>query len=131
MTDLIEVKTSDLAGEALAWAVAKADGLEPRLEAPHYGNGWRVFRPSLFPASGSRSERYDPHKNWALSGPLIRKNGISLHSPQHPDDCWAAWAKIDGKEIVMPGDTEIIAACRVVVAAKLGSLIQVPKELMP
>ena len=127
MTDMIEVKAADLAGEALAWAVAKADGLEPKLEGPHYGNGWRVFCNTTF----GNSKRYNPQEDWALCGQLIRRNGISLHSPQHPGDCWAAWAKIDGKEIVMGGDTEIIAACRVVVAAKLGSVIRVPTELMP
>ncbi len=35
MTDLIEVKTSDLVGEQLAWAVAKAEGLAVYLEGMH------------------------------------------------------------------------------------------------
>lgn len=129
MTDLIEVKTSDLVGEQLAWAVAKAEGLAVNLEPPQYGNPWRVFVRRLGEAT-ARLERYNPQEEWSLSGPLIRENGISLHAPQHAQDCWAAWATIDGKEVVMGGDTEIIAACGVIVAGKLGDTVQVPKELM-
>ncbi len=38
MTDLIEVKTADLAGEALSWAVGKAEGLDVLIAPPIYGN---------------------------------------------------------------------------------------------
>ncbi|WP_313446928.1 phage protein NinX family protein, partial [Pseudomonas sp.] len=41
MTDLIEVKTADLVGEALGWAVGKAEGLNLELVPPQYGNPWR------------------------------------------------------------------------------------------
>lgn len=37
MTDLIEVKTADLQGWQLAWAVAIAEELDPYLVGPHYG----------------------------------------------------------------------------------------------
>lgn len=43
MTDLIEVKTEDLQGWQLAWAVGKAEGLDVFLVPPQYGNPWRVF----------------------------------------------------------------------------------------
>ncbi|ERL02451.1 hypothetical protein O999_05960 [Pseudomonas putida LF54] len=43
MTDLIEVKTADLVGEALGWAVGKAEGIDVFLAPPQYGNSWRVF----------------------------------------------------------------------------------------
>ncbi len=36
MTDLIEVRVSNLAGEALGWAVGKAEGLDIYLESPGY-----------------------------------------------------------------------------------------------
>ena len=36
MTDLIEVKTADLAGEALGWAIGKAEGLDLQLAPPGY-----------------------------------------------------------------------------------------------
>ena len=34
MTDLIELKTADLVGEALAWAVAKAERLDVHVAKP-------------------------------------------------------------------------------------------------
>ncbi|MGE7352314.1 phage protein NinX family protein, partial [Pseudomonas qingdaonensis] len=43
MSDLIEVKTADLVGEQLAWAVAKAEGLDVHVAKPHYGAPARVF----------------------------------------------------------------------------------------
>lgn len=36
MSELIEVKTADLVGEQLAWAVGKAEGLDVRLAPPGY-----------------------------------------------------------------------------------------------
>ena len=130
MTDLIEVKTADLVGEQLAWAVGKAEGLDVRLAPPIYGNPWRVFVRYTGEVT-IRDVRYDPHENWSLAGALIRKHNISLHAPQHGSDCWAAWRTINDKDVLMGGTTETIAACGVVVALKLGDTVQVPKELMP
>ena len=36
MTDLIEVKAADLSGEALGWAVGKAEDLDLQLAEPGY-----------------------------------------------------------------------------------------------
>lgn len=125
MTDLIEVKTAALAGEALNWAVALAEGLNPKLEAPHYGNGWRVFCDTTF----GNSKRYNPWEDWSLVGPLIDKH-------------WPTFSFVDGlirAEVIVVsgqpfsaiGPNYLIAACRAIVAAKLGDTVQVPKELMP
>lgn len=67
MTDLIEVKTADLVGEQLAWAVGKAEGLEVLLAPPIYGNPWRVFVRYTGEVT-IRDVRYDPHENWSLAG---------------------------------------------------------------
>lgn len=130
MTDLIELKTADLVGEQLAWAVGKAEGLDVLLAPPIYGNPWRVFVRYTGEVN-IRDVRYDPHENWALAGGLIRKHNISLHAPQHGSDCWAAWKTTDDNDVVMGGATETIAACAVVVSVALGDTVQVPKELMP
>ena len=37
MTYLVEVKTADLTGAALDWAVAKAGRLDVHVAKPHYG----------------------------------------------------------------------------------------------
>lgn len=126
MTDLIEVKTADLAGEALGWAVGKAEGLELELVGPAYNNPWRVF--ARYRATVTeRTERYNPWENWALGGQLIQKYrvGFGLYS-----DSFFAVTGLDEVPGDADGSTHLIAACRAIIAAKLGDTVQVPKELL-
>ncbi|MEX0297072.1 phage protein NinX family protein [Pseudomonas putida] len=126
MTDLIEVRTVDLAGEALGWAVGKAEGLELELAGPAYNNPWRVF--ARYRATVTeRTERYNPWENWALGGQLIQKYrvGFGLYS-----DSFFAVTGLDEVPGDADGSTHLIAACRAIVAAKLGDTVQVPKELL-
>ncbi|MBK5004091.1 phage protein NinX family protein [Pseudomonas sp. S32] len=127
MTDLIEVKTADLADEALGWAVGKAEGVALHLEPPQYGNGWRVFAIYRGEAT-ARCERYNPWEAWAMGGPLVAKYriGFGLYS-----DSFFAVIGLD--DIAGDGDglTHLVAAMRAIVGAKLGDTVQVPKELMP
>lgn len=128
MTDLIEVKTADLQGEALGWAVGKAEGLDVLLAPPQYGNPWRVF--ARYQATATEhTKRHNPWQDWALGEPLIEKNMVSLHCPQSTDDVWAGWVITDKGEFCQGGDSALIASCRSIVAAKLGDTVQVPKEL--
>ncbi|RRV76602.1 phage protein NinX family protein [Pseudomonas sp. p99-361] len=127
MTDLIEVKTADLASEALGWAVGMAEGLALHLEPPQYGNGWRVF--AIYRGEATeRCERYNPWEAWAVGGQLIQKYrvGFGLYS-----DSFFAVTGLDDIPGDADGPTHLIAASRAVVAAKLGDTVQVPKELMP
>ncbi|MCV9917755.1 DUF2591 domain-containing protein [Pseudomonas sp. BT-42-2] len=130
MTDLIEVKTADLVGEQLGWAVGKAEGLDVLLAPPIYGNPWRVFVRYTGEVT-IREVRYNPWDDWALGGPLIEKHMVSLHCPQSTDDVWAGWVITDKGEFCQAGDSALIASCRAIVAARLGDTAQVPKELMP
>lgn len=130
MTDLIEVRVSNLSGEALGWAVGTAEGLDVYLEPPGYnGVPWRVFARYQGQAI-EHAKRYNPWFDWAIGGPLIEANNVSIHCPQHDGDCWAAWVTKDGKDVAH-GGVVLPAACRAIVAATLGDTVQVPKELMP
>ncbi|MFV3379657.1 phage protein NinX family protein [Pseudomonas sp. NY15354] len=128
MTDLIEVKTADLQGWQLAWAVAVAEELDPYLVGPHYGNPWRVFR--IQHGEALKWERlYNPHEDWALAGPLIDK-----HHPTFSFSDGLIRAEVivaSGEPFSAIGPDYLVAACRAIVAAKLGDTVQVPKELMP
>lgn len=126
MTDLIEVRTADLTGEALGWAVGKAEGLELELVGPAYNNPWRVFA-RYHATVTERTERYNPWENWALGGQLIQKYrvGFGLYS-----DSFFAVTGLDEVPGDADGSTHLIAACRAIVAAKLGDTVQVPKELL-
>ncbi|MCV0420103.1 MAG: DUF2591 domain-containing protein [Microbacterium sp.] len=122
---MIEVKTSELEGAALDWAVA------------YPLNGERVF----FKAFGARvlgrrittevgNGNISPSTKWAQCGPLIAEYSISLHCPQSTDDVWAAWRITPSGEFCCGGETPIIAACRAIVAAHSGDVVSVPAELI-
>jgi hypothetical protein len=133
MTDLIEVKTADLIGEALGWAVGKAEGLDLQLAPPGYnGVPWRVFARYQGQAI-EHTKRYNPWEDWTLGGPIIDRLRVDLSSPPVIDTNneigWQARPD-DGRTFWHSGGTALIAACRAVVAAKLGDTVQVPKELM-
>lgn len=132
MTDLIEVKTADLVGHALDWAVAQAEGLEVFLVGPQYNVPRRVF----WKKRGQALEwdvLYNPHEDWALGGELIEKYAAMVRC--FPNQMYQTLAiarvRISGALAWRSGKTPLIALCRAIVAAKLGDTVQVPKELMP
>ncbi|UJW24741.1 MULTISPECIES: phage protein NinX family protein [Pseudomonas] len=150
MTDLIEVKTADLAGEALGWAVGMAEGLELELEPPHYGTAWRVFARHRYTVT-EQAKRFNPWEDWALAGPLIDKHKVSLSPPAsavhrnfgymdkrngyYESGFWSS--TIYGKErkhrrtVFHHLDNPLTVAMQAIVQLELGDTVQVPKELMP
>ncbi|MEE1866890.1 phage protein NinX family protein [Pseudomonas auratipiscis] len=123
MTDLTEVKTADLASEALNWSVAMAMGLNPSVVSAQYGVPTRVFilQEGMFPV------RYKPSADWLMGGPLIdRLQAEILRSGP------VVYAKLHGlTDAAGAGESTLIAACRAIVTARLGETVQVPKELLP
>lgn len=121
MSEMIEVKTAELIGPALDWAVAKADGVSIRLlskdnpqEKWQVQKQWRMDGP------------YWPSQDWSQCGPLIAKHRVSIiYSDEVCNPC--AWTDSTAD---WHAETPIIAACRAIVAAKLGDTVQVPKELI-
>ena len=139
MIDLIKVKTADLKGEALGWAVGKAERLNLELVPPEYGNPWRVFARYRATAT-ERTERYNPWENWALGGPLIDKHHVqtsfngSGFNRSPTGEYWCAYVCMDTGQEVHPsggGHSALTAACRAIAQANFGNTVQVPKELMP
>lgn len=137
MTDLIEVKTADLAGEALGWAVGKTEGLDLELVPPHYGNPWRVFARYRYTVT-EQTKRYNPWEDWAVGGPMAVKYQVSLIPEAHdgPEGTemsqrWRASVYYRAGEHYGTEycDTALIAACQAVVATEFGDTVQVPKEL--
>ncbi|TRZ60015.1 DUF2591 domain-containing protein [Pseudomonas alloputida] len=150
MTDLIEVKTADLSGEALGWAVGKAEGLDVFLAPPEYGNPWRVF--ARYQASATEhTKRYNPWEDWALGGKLIEKYQVSLSPPKsavhrnfgymdkrngyYESGFWSS--TIFGKErkhrrtAFHHPNNPLTVAMRAIAQFELGDIVQVPKELIP
>jgi len=111
------MKTSELTGAALDWAVQQCEGARKDIDFAWW------------------TETYEPSTNWAQGGPIIEREKVciqrciraceyhgwlalkdeSFHDRSGPDEVW--------------GDTPLIAAMRCYVASKLGDEIEVPAEL--
>ena len=99
----MKMKTSELSGAALDWAVNMADGLHGVLAPVAYSS------------------------NWSFSGPIIEREGIGLD--YYPDSgLWHA-GTCEGTVWGM-GRTPLIAAMRCYVISKLGDEVEIPEELI-
>lgn len=126
------IKTSELTGATLDWAVAKCEGKKHgykhhllHIDDLHLVNG----------VAHSMIQRYSPSTIWSQGGPIIEREKISVAEvgrsaddaiAPHPE-CWAA--HIDGA-YCRYGPTPLIAAMRCYVASKLGDTVNVPEELL-
>ena len=102
-----EMKTSELQGAALDWAVAKAER-----RTLDYFRG--IYKPST---------------DWAQGGPIIERLGIILTTVTAIKSWhWLAGFSFPSKALSY-GPTPLIAAMRCYVASKLGDEIELPEEL--
>ena len=113
------MKTNELTGAALDWAVAKCEGATDE---------WREDGPFLWGCvpcirSGGHDVNYRPSSYWTHGGPII-ENEISQLADLG-DEGWEA----RGYGITETGPTPLIAAMRCYVASKLGDEVEIPKEL--
>jgi hypothetical protein len=110
------MKTSELTGAALDWAVAKCEGLAVSDRATK----WRAENcPHLYST------------DWARGGPIIEREGIgfwsyTLDEEGNENPGWYA-EKFAGFGV--DGPTPLVAAMRCYVASVLGDEIVLPKEL--
>jgi hypothetical protein len=115
------MRTSELTGAALDWAVAECERLEV-----YFDNGAVCLVGQPF---DSAYPYWNPSVNWAQGGPIIEREEIGINFV-HGD--WVADTvnMDDIYEQVEYGDTPLIAAMRCYVAGKLGREIDVPEELL-
>jgi hypothetical protein len=113
------MKTAELTGAALDWAVDKAEG-RIRPDGGYYaGFHGRVTRWST---------------DWAQGGPIIERTCASVFFDikdasyeGHPDEPW--FSEMDDIGGMWYGPTPLIAAMRCYVANKLGAEVEIPEEL--
>lgn len=124
MTD-VKIKTSELTGAALDWAVAKCQGYTLADIRSFIGEQW------------SGAKRW--HDVWAMAGPIVEREGIEIRviDDSYPV-LWSAclsdpFGSKRNKGISLHsyvGHRPLIAAMRCYVASKLGDEIEIPKELL-
>jgi hypothetical protein len=132
------MKTSELTGAALDWAVAKCE-----YDNRRYNYGSPCFSPEtkrVYETQGLQEigVSFSPSTDWKQGGPIIEREMIQLtpHCMVNPLYGWAAaYRSFDEDDDVYAlfrkrGKTPLIAAMRCYVASKLGAEIEIPKELL-
>ena len=117
----MKIKTSELTGAALDWAVMKC-------EHPNNSSvGFFHLLRNKHPLHAS----FHYSANWAQGGPIIEREGINLNFMQFDNpQYWTAHIRFSGKlRFGSFGPTPLIAAMRCFVAAKLGDEVDVPEKL--
>ena len=97
------MKTSELSGVQLDWAVAKAEG---------------------YPDEDILVDYLNYSADWRLGGSLIEREKIALFLNGNDE-----WAATDGIKNAV-GDTPLIAAMRCYVASGLGDEVEIPNDLL-
>lgn len=139
----MKIKTSELTGAALDWAVAKCEGnlitfdrYGPSGQWEMYSTNWAQGGPiidrekiTVVCAEGD----YNPSKSgtpdcfdtyWAACIGKLRPDEI--YGPQ--GDAWGRYFQIEDSSIT--GPTPLVAGLRCYVASKLGDVVDVPEELL-
>ena len=111
------MKTSELQGAALDWAVAKAQGYfdDGATSAKHFLD---MREAGVHWTRGST--------DWAEGGPIIERECVDIMF-EGPE--WYAYMRWEDKTLQYDGPTPLIAAMRCYVASKLGDEIDVPNTL--
>ena len=116
------MRTYELTGSALDWAVAQAES-NVRLQYDSREGlvisnvlGWIPYRPSLA---------------WQQGGPIIERCRIDINYNSGAGS-WTAYVEGTGwpKLVEKTGPTPLIAAMRCYVASELGDEVDVPDELL-
>jgi|SanBayMetagenome_1026888.scaffolds.fasta_scaffold80471_1 hypothetical protein len=127
----MKIKTSELTGAALDWAVAKAADYLSRM-----GDHWMVTLPGVRVrmnfVPGPRCS-FSPSTRWAQSGPIIEQEHIEwqwLPAPDKAHQYGARKPSLGGlnRTFCVDGPTVLVAAMRCFVASKLGDEVEIPKE---
>lgn len=115
------MKTSELVGPALDWAVATCEHDElAALNIQH-------------PEQAKHYPKITPSSNWAQGGPIVERERIQLEHNAPMAAASIAWIAtrhtVTGRENMSFGPTPLVAAMRCYVASKLSDEIEVPEVL--
>ena len=130
------MKTNELTGTALDWAVAQCmtggdlfqSGRTAHAVVLHSVGG--TVAPYFVKDSGVVRCVFEPSTNWAQGGPIIEREGFCIQPFRGGWECFVAHRLFEDDHHHSKGPTPLIAAMRCYVASKLGDTVDVPKELL-
>lgn len=121
------MKTNELTGAALDWAVAKCEGRQEPEVVDNFAVAWYTWGNTHYST------------DWAQGGPIIERERLTVmydddwkFDPTDPEDNGERWMANTNDVYYEPtayGPTPLIAAMRCYVASKLGDDIDIPEEL--
>ena len=126
------MKTSELTGTALDWAVAKCEDVVI-IEDYSLASFPLLIVPGEEHLVNDFYNGYSPSTDWAKAGPIIEREQIEVrvHEGSRVKCEWKSghWDEDKGVCVWSVGPTPLIAAMRCYVASKLGDEVEIPKEL--
>ena len=132
----MKIKTSELSGVALDWAVSQVDEVKTIMLAPKNDEPkkpFALFGSLAIPVGGDSENSYSPSTCWHCGGPLIERFHIDF-TFERVGVVWAELCGDDGSYCSpfagVYGSTHLIAACRAIVLANLGDEVDVPEGLV-
>ena len=113
----MKIKTSELTGAALDWAVATCEGAYAPIVDTDADGTMRINYGGMYPEWSS---------DWAHGGPIIERERLGLgHVISEGNSYWIAVGYV-AEEC---GPNVLTAAMRCYVASKLGDVVDVPGQL--
>lgn len=131
----MKIKTSELIGPALDWAVAKCEGIEVIAWNCTDREAYYVVMADAYVDKDkltfyAEDDTYYPSTSWAQGGPILEQWCIDLAADEFlTESKWMASCTNEGELFEQHGPTPLIAAMRCYVASRLGDEVDVPEEL--
>lgn len=116
----MKIKTKDLIGATLDWAVAKCEG---------YIDDWNSWLHEATVKDVAESGSYHPSTDWSIGGPIIERERILVQPEIGKEGAGNAWSAIAIEGFECFGSTPLIAAMRCFCCSKLGDVVDIPEEL--
>lgn len=121
------MKTSELSGAALDWAVA-------RITNPEWWDDGYMAGDPIAALEMDDGSAYSPSTDWSQGGPIIEREKIEwqwLPSSEKSHQYGARKPSLGGlnRTFCMDGPTVLVAAMRCFVASRLGDEVDVPEQL--
>lgn len=141
----MKIKTSELSGRALDWAVAKSMGwrmidVPPDIDGK---NGGQVLAPPTvgkdwkFPNRGKVGQCYFVRRwstDWSHGGPLIDSFKLSVYASKEPETGkthhWVSVDELANERRGVVGPTPLVAVCRALVFKRHGEYVDIPDDLV-
>ena len=115
----MKIKTAELTGVALDWAVARCEGLEKRVQLEG-DSEWGITTLRLPMLS-----TYAPSTCWEQGGAILEREKITTVWDTFID----SWKALDERCVISLGQTPLVAAMRCYVASRLGDEVEIPEVL--